>query len=245
MTRTASALIVGNEILTGKIEDRNTSFLGRELFGLGIRLERVVICPDEIERIARELNALRSEHDFCFTSGGVGPTHDDITIDAVAAAFDVPLLRSPDFVLLIQEHFGEKTTEEHLRMANVPRGATLVRNGKLRWPTIRMENVFVLPGVPELFRAKFEGLREQLDVGHRFFSEAVYTRCDEGEIAALLNRLTEAHPSVTIGSYVRFDDPEYHVKLTLDGLREDHVHAATEALVEALPPGDLVRRERR
>ncbi|MBC7173399.1 MAG: competence/damage-inducible protein A, partial [Polyangiaceae bacterium] len=144
MSRNAAALVIGNELLTGKIADENTPYLARTLFSLGITLRRVVICPDEIETIAEDLNALRGSHEHVFTSGGVGPTHDDITLDAVAHAFGVELIRSVEMSDMIREHFGTRTTEEHLRMANLPRGSRLVRSGKFFWPTVVMENVFVL-----------------------------------------------------------------------------------------------------
>src|SRR5512139_467136 len=128
-------------------------------------------------------------------------------------------------------------------MANVPEGATLVRSQKLRWPTFRMDNVFGLPGVPELFRMKVDGLLEVLDEGARFHSVAVYTRCDEGGVAELLSRLTGEHPAVTIGSYPRFDLAEYRLKLTFDGADLDAVTRAADALVRALAPEDVVGRE--
>jgi len=181
--------MVGNEILTGKIEDTNTRYLARRLFELGIALRQVVVCPDELDIIVRELNHLRAAHDMVFTSGGVGPTHDDITIDAVAAAFGRPVVESPEIAAMIRAHFGDIVTPAHLRMANMPEGAELVRNAKSGWPTVLCENVYILPGVPEIFERKLDALRERLDEGQRFFNQTVYTHCDEGEIAALLTEL--------------------------------------------------------
>jgi molybdenum cofactor synthesis domain-containing protein len=177
--------MVGNEILTGKIEDTNTRYLARRLFELGIALRQVVVCPDEMDIIVRELNQLRAGHDIVFTSGGVGPTHDDITIDAVAAAFGRPVVESPEIAAMIRAHFGDIVTPAHLRMANMPEGAELVRNAKSGWPTVLCGNVYILPGVPEIFERKLDALRERLDEGQRFFNQTVYTHCDEGEIAAL------------------------------------------------------------
>ncbi|MCB9661389.1 MAG: competence/damage-inducible protein A [Sandaracinaceae bacterium] len=242
MPKTAAALMVGNEILTGKIEDTNTRYLARLLFELGVSLRQVVVCPDEEPIIVRELNALRSSHDMVFTSGGVGPTHDDITIDAVAAAFGRPVVESPEIAGMIRAHFGAAVTPAHLRMANMPEGAELVRSARSGWPTVVCENVYILPGVPEIFERKLDALRERLDEGQRFFNHTVYTRCDEGEIAELLTSLTFAHPDVTIGSYLVWSDPAYRVRVTFDSVDADKSAAAADAFVEAIPPEKLVRR---
>ncbi len=239
----AAALMIGNELLTGKIRDENTPFLARQLFELGIPLRRVAICPDELDVISSELNALRNRYDIVFTSGGVGPTHDDITLDAVAHAFDRPLGRSAEMVQMIRAYHGDRTTEDHLRMANVPEGSTLIRSADVPWPTVQIENVYVLPGVPEIFRLKFQVIRPHLDRGLRFFSESVYTQCDEGEIADLLSELTKQHPEVQIGSYVRWGGGDYKVKITFDGTRESAVRAAANALHDRLPSELVVRRE--
>lgn len=234
--------MVGNEILTGKIEDTNSRYLAKRLFELGIALRQIVVCPDEMDIIVREVNQLRAAHDLVFTSGGVGPTHDDITIDAVALAFGRRVVESPEIAAMIHQHFGAAVTPEHLRMANMPEGAELVRNARSIWPTVLCENVFILPGVPQIFERKLDALRERLDEGVRFFNQTVYTQCEEGEIAALLTELTFAHPNVTIGSYLVLNDPEYSVRVTFDGVVDEESRAAADAFAVALPAGKLVRR---
>lgn len=234
--------MVGNEILTGKIEDTNSRYLARRLFELGIALRQIVVCPDEMDVIVREVNQLRAAHDLVFTSGGVGPTHDDITIDAVALAFGRRVVESPEIAAMIRQHFGAAVTPEHLRMANMPEGAELVRNARSIWPTVLCENVFILPGVPQIFERKLDALRERLDEGVRFFNQTVYTQCEEGEIAALLTELTVAHPTVTIGSYLVLNDPEYSVRVTFDAVEAEASRAAADAFAVALPPEKLVRR---
>lgn len=243
MTRTAAALVIGNELLTGKIQEGNVAFLARELFSLGISLRRVVVCSDEQEVIAEDLNALRARHDFVFTSGGVGPTHDDLTVPAVALAFGLPLVRDPELARMIREHFGARTTEGHLRMADLPEGAELIASDRIRWPVMRVENVFVMPGVPEIFRIKFELVRERLGADAPFVSRALFTRCDEGEIAALLERVERAFPGVAIGSYPRIGDAEYSVKLTFDGRDDALIRQALEACMRELPADKIVRAE--
>ncbi|MGF1466325.1 MAG: competence/damage-inducible protein A [Sandaracinaceae bacterium] len=243
MARTAAALIIGNEILTGKIRDENLFYLGRELFLLGIALRRVVLCPDELDVIADDLTHLRQTHDLVFTSGGVGPTHDDVTLDGVARSFGRRLVRSSRIESMIHDFWKDRVTAGHLRMADLPEGAELQSRPDFPWPVIRVDNVYVLPGVPALFRVTFHTLRDQLGADAPFVSRALYTRCDEGEIADLLEKVMAAHPEVAIGSYPTWRDPEVKVKLTFDGRDEGQVIAALEDCQGRLPSGVVVRRE--
>jgi molybdenum cofactor synthesis domain-containing protein len=243
MPRTAAALVIGNEILSGKIADTNTTFLARGLFELGIELRRVVVCADEIETIANELRDLRENHDLVFTSGGVGPTHDDVTIEGVAASFDRPVVQSEAVAKLIRHYYGDRTTDAHLRMANMPEGAEMIRSSDAPWPTVVIDNVFVLPGVPEIFELKFTDLRKRLDRGQEFHSQAVFTLSGEGEIAGLLERIAEAFPGVMVGSYVKWKADDYRTKVTFDGNDESAVIEAADTLVAELAPALFVRRE--
>lgn len=238
--RTAAALIIGNELLTGKVQDANVAVLAKALFALGIALERVIFCPDEVDVIVADLDALRSGYDYVFTSGGVGPTHDDVTMAAVARAFGKPLARSPEIETLLRELLGTRVTPEHLRMAVVPEGALLVRSSRGRWPTIRMENVFILPGLPEIFRHKLDVLSEHLEGGPPFVSRAVNTSSDEGKIAPLLERLVREHPAVAIGSYPRWGDGPVRVAVTFDGRDRAAVDRAVEAFHRVLPADQIV-----
>jgi len=243
MPRTAAALIIGNEILSGKIADTNTTFLARMLFELGIELRRVVVCPDEIDMIAGDLSALRTTHDLVFTSGGVGPTHDDVTIEGVATSFDRPVVRSVAVEKMIRHYYGDRATEAHFRMANMPEGAEMIRSSTAPWPTVIIENVFVLPGVPEIFELKLKDLRKRLDQGHEFHSQAVYTLSGEGEIASLLERIATNFPGVMVGSYVKWKAEDYRTKVTFDGNDPDAVAEAADTLVTELDAAQFVRRE--
>src|SRR5262249_6660861 len=151
---TAAALLIGNELLTGKTHEANLVNLARTLRTVGVKLCRAVMVPDELEVIAAEVRALASSHDVVFTSGGGGPTHDDITIEAIALGFGVRAVVHPEFEALLHNVYKEKMTDAHLRMALVPEGAELVHHEETRWPTVRMRNVWILPGVPEAFRMK-------------------------------------------------------------------------------------------
>lgn len=245
-TRTAAALIIGNEVLTGKVQEANVAHLARLLFDVGVALRRVIVCPDEIEVIAEDLNALRRSHDLVFTSGGVGPTHDDVTVKAVAHAFGRPVVRSAEIEALLRRHFerrGRPVTEADLRMADVVQGARLIRRADVVWPTLVLDNVYVLPGVPEIFRLKLEALRDEIGSSAGFVGAAVYTRCEESAIAVLLEELAAAHPNVTIGSYLKWRGDDYRVKVTFDGRDADEVTAAADAFAASIAPEELVRRE--
>ena len=243
MGKTAAALIIGNELLSGKIQEQNLAFLGKELFNLGVRLRRVVMCLDDVDTIAKDLKQLRATHDYVFTSGGVGPTHDDMTLPAVAKAFDRRLIRAEEIASLIRGYHGDRTTEAHLRMADVPEGAELISNEHVRWPTVAIENVFVFPGVPEIFRMKFAVLRERLSGGQRYFSRASYTLCDEGQIANLLAELESGSSGVSVGSYPTFSQADYRTKVTFDGTDLDACTEVQRAFEAAIPSGTLVRSE--
>ncbi|GAB5541854.1 MAG: competence/damage-inducible protein A [Sandaracinaceae bacterium] len=243
MARRAAALVIGNEILTGKIRDENVHVLAKELRLLGIVLDRVIICPDDIDVIADDLRALRRSHDLVFTSGGVGPTPDDVTLPAVAKSFDRPLVRSETIEGLIRGYWKDKVTPGHLRMADVPEGADLLSNPEVPWPVVTIDNVCVLPGVPEIFRLKLRMLREKIGSDTPFVSRALYTTCDEGSIAQLLEDLGRHHPAVEIGSYPRWRDDDYRVKLTFDGLDAAAVGACLEACRAALDDEQVVRVE--
>ncbi len=240
--KTAAALIVGNEILSGKIEEKNLAELARLLRELGIRLARVVVVPDELDVIAKEVAELSRAHDWLFTSGGVGPTHDDVTIDAVAKAFGVKTKLAPEMVAMIRAHYAERTTDNHLRMALVPEGAALEVNDDIRWHTVRMKNVWCLPGVPEVFRMKLAVVKSHLlrsgTAGARFVSLAVYTKMDEGDLKPLLDRVVADFADVEVGSYPKWRDPLYKTKITFDGRDEARVRRAHDAFVATLPEGE-------
>lgn len=243
MAQTAAALIIGNEILSGKTQEKNLNFLGQELFALGITLKRAIVCPDDIEVIAADLNDLRKRHDWVFTSGGVGPTHDDLTMNAIAQAFGCKLVRSSEIERLLREYYKSRITESHLRMADIPEGARLLSDQEMRLPTVAMENVFIFPGIPELFRLKFNVLRNHLRQATSFKTSAIFLRTDEGEIAAVMSEIAVQHPLVSIGSYPEWNNPDYRVKVTVDGDEVIEVNKAIRALLDALPADKVIRVE--
>ncbi|HEY3822404.1 MAG TPA: competence/damage-inducible protein A [Polyangiaceae bacterium] len=243
-TPTAAVLVVGNEILSGKVEEANVAVLARELRMLGILLRRVVVVMDEIDAIAEEVRQLSAAHDWVFTSGGVGPTHDDVTIEAVAKAFGVRVVPSPEMEGMLRAHYGDRCTEGHLRMALVPEGAALEVSAEVTWPTVRLGNTWLLPGIPEVFRMKLPVVVARIGGAGRataFVSHAVYLRLDEGVLKPLLDRVVAAFADVSVGSYPKWLDPAYKTKVTFDGRDEARVLSARDAFVALLPSGEPQR----
>jgi molybdenum cofactor synthesis domain-containing protein len=241
--KTAAALVIGNEILSGKIEEANVHVLARMLRGRGVELRRVVTILDDVDEIAREVAALANAHDWLFTSGGVGPTHDDVTVEGVAKAFGVRVVESPVLAEMLRAHYRERCTDGHLRMALLPEGASLEVSDDVRWPTIRFRNTWLLPGVPEIFRLKLAVAAAAMGEGHAYVTRAVFTKMDEGDLKPLLDAVVARFPDVGVGSYPRWADPTYKTKLTFDGRDAGRVDAARDAFLAVLPPGEPQRVE--
>ncbi len=241
--KTAAALIIGNELLSGKVEEANVAVLARTLRELGILFRRVVMILDDVDEIAREVKELSAAHDWLFTSGGVGPTHDDVTIEAVAKAFGVPVVSDPRMESMLRAYYKDKCTDGHLRMALIPEGATLETTDEVRWPTVLIGNTWVMPGIPEVFQMKIPVVRAKLGQARAYVSRAVYTKMDEGDLKPLLDRVVASYPDVDVGSYPKWVDPAYKTKLTFDGRDEARVHAARDAFVAMLPAGEPQRVE--
>jgi molybdenum cofactor synthesis domain-containing protein len=231
--------VIGNEILTGKVEETNARFLSAQLFELGVRLQRIHVIPDEVDVIADSVRALRSQVDHLFTSGGVGPTHDDLTIAGIAKALGRDIVRVPEIVKILERYYGERCNEDVLRMAEAPAGYELIECCDRWWPVIAVENVVILPGVPEVFRRKFTSIRERFR-STPFVLESIYTSLDEGLLATHLNAVTVKFPAVAIGSYPKFEHPDYKVKVTLESKNAQDVSAALALLRSLLPEGSIV-----
>jgi molybdenum cofactor synthesis domain-containing protein len=239
---TAAILVIGDEILSGKVEDQNARLLIGELRELGVALRRILVIPDEVDTVAIAVRELSDNFDHVFTSGGVGPTHDDVTINGIAQAFDNPVIRHPELERRLRAYFGAGADDSKLRMADVPKNAELIELPDWRWPVLQCRNVYILPGVPELFRKKFLGIRERFRVAP-FFAKAIYTLEDEFDIAGDLRAIADANPLVAIGSYPNFSSPEYKVKVTLESKDESALAAAVKSLLAKLDQERLVRSE--
>jgi molybdenum cofactor synthesis domain-containing protein len=237
---TAAILVIGNEILSGKVEDENARYLIGELRQLGISLRRIEVIPDAVDEIAASVRANSVRVDHLFTSGGVGPTHDDVTLAAVGAAFGMEIVRHPVLERLLREGYGAQLHERDLRMADLPAGARLEHGpggpGAI-WPVVVVRNVWILPGVPSIFRRKFEAVRE-LFRAPPIHGRALYSRAGEGEIAGALDETVAAFPGVEVGSYPQSDAATHRVKITFDGRDAAAVDRALAFLVGRL--GDAV-----
>lgn len=238
---TAGIVIIGDEILSGKFVEENAAFLIGELRALGVELRRILIIPDDRDDIAAAVLDAAARFDHVFTSGGVGPTHDDVTMEAIAAAFGTTVARHPDLEQRVRAYWGTKLAEPNLRLADVPAGAVLVYGKDDVWPVVAYANVYILPGVPALFRRKF------VDIRDRFRTEPVtvarvYVDADEGQIANDLDAAVAAFPGVKIGSYPRFSEKDFRVMVTLEGRDPDAVAGAYALVVERLA-GRVVRGE--
>jgi molybdenum cofactor synthesis domain-containing protein len=241
---TAAALVVGNEILSGKVEEANLVVLARFLRAHGIELQRAEFVLDDVAAIAEATRTLAARHDWVFTSGGVGPTHDDVTVEAVAKAFGVPVVSHPGLRSMLEGHYGDRINEGHLRMALIPEGAELESTAEVRWPVVRFANVWMLPGIPEIFQMKLAVLAASLPRGVAYVSHAVYSRLEESDIKPLLDAVVEAFPDVFVGSYPKWTtELGYRTKLTFDGREEARVLAARDAFTTSLPPGEPARVE--
>jgi molybdenum cofactor synthesis domain-containing protein len=237
----AAIVAVGNELLSGKVTDANVPFLIRELRELGLPLLEARWIPDDVETIAATFRDLAARFEVVFSSGGVGPTHDDVTFEGLARAFGVPLARHPDLAREIQAFYGERTNESLLHMADLPDGATLVYEKNLVIPVVLVRNVYVFPGVPKFFQAKFNAIRERFRRAP-FHLRRLYTSLDEGEIADAL-REAETRFGIAIGSYPRYDDADHAVLVTLESKERARVEDALAFLLARFPQSGIVRVE--
>ncbi len=240
MPKTAGIILIGNEILSGKIADVNAAYLCRELRGLGVEVRRISVIPDEVEVIAHEVADASRDYDLVFTSGGVGPTHDDVTIEGVARALAVKVVRHEHLVAILEGYYGDRLNDAHLKMAETPDGAELVGGAPLRFPTVVMKNVYILPGVPEIFRQKFDVIRERFRDAPIHLRN-VFVRIGEGTLADYLNGLLADFPALLLGSYPEFSNPEYKVKVTLESRDQGYLEQALAELLRRLPAGALVK----
>lgn len=233
---TAAALAIGDELLSGRTRDKNIGHLAELLTAAGIELREVRIVPDEQDRIVEALNALRSRYYYVFTSGGIGPTHDDITADAVAAAFGVECTHDAAALALLGAHYAERGlefTEARRRMARMPVGARHIDNPVSRAPGFVIGNVHVMAGVPSVFQAMLDNVLPTLNTGVKILSDKVSCPYGEGDIGDPLSAIAKAHPDVNIGSYPRFSGDGFSTEIVIRG-RDSVAIGAAGRDVEAM-----------
>jgi len=227
---TAGILIIGNEILSGKVVDENSPYLCRELRTLGVDVERILTIPDAVDQIANEVTAMSAAYDHVFTSGGIGPTHDDVTIEAVAKAFGRELELCESIYERLVHATGETPNESQKKMAMIPAGSSLLDSGDLWFPLVVIENVYVFPGVPELFRKKFDSSRERFR-GIPFELRRIFVTVHESEIAQDLHDVLGEFPDLLLGSYPKVTERDFRVMLTLESRDADYLQRAFDALL--------------
>ncbi len=232
---TAAFLVIGDEILSGRTKDKNIGYLAEYLTALGIDLEEVRVVPDVTERIVSAVNALRGQYDYVFTSGGIGPTHDDITADAIAKAFNVSIDHDPRAVAILKDHYEDGgLTEARLRMARIPAGADLIENSVSKAPGFRLANVHVMAGVPAVMQAMLDAIAPTLKTGAPILSRAIDADLAESRIAAGLKAVQDANPGAMIGSYPRSIDGLFSTQVVVRSRDEAILEAASQAVLDVI-----------
>jgi molybdenum cofactor synthesis domain-containing protein len=239
----AAAVIIGNEVLTAKVVDANGPHLIKRLREVGIPLRTLELVPDEVDLIVEAVARARLRAKYVFTSGGIGPTHDDVTVRAVALAMGRKVVRLPEMVALIREKAVDAPTAEAMRLADAPEGAVLLAQPGSWYPVLTVGDVFMLPGVPQLFRTQLEAVLARLR-GTPVHLRVLYLNLGESAVAAVLDRVALDMPHVAIGSYPMFDRSlDYAVKVTVESVDPGAVEQALARLQAGLPSGSVVRTE--
>jgi len=229
----AALIIIGNEVLSGRTQDANLAYIASGLNDVGVQMREVRVIPDVEETIIATVNELRARFDYVFTTGGIGPTHDDITSDSVAKAFGVPLLRDPRAVELLKKVIKpENLNEARLRMANIPEGASLIDNPVSAAPGFNIGNVYVMAGVPRIMQAMFDGIKHSLKGGEKVLSKSVTLHIGEGSIATALGDIQTRNPTVDIGSYPFTRDSGYGTVIVARGTDATLVAAVSAEVAE-------------
>ena len=230
---TAALVIIGQELLSGKVKDENVGFLSEQLYGLGVEVKRVLFVSDDEADIVEALRWVAGRHDYVFTTGGMGPTHDDVTVAAVAQALERPLVHSASLERLLETLYGLQPGPERSRLCRIPEGAELYHPEGARYPQLIVDNVYLFPGVPAIVRTKFTALAD------RFRSQPIFTESldldrSELEVLAPLTAAVESYPGVRFGSYPSYDQGKESVRLTLDATDPVQIQEALQLLKRLL-----------
>ncbi len=241
--KTAGIIIIGNEILSGKVQDLNSSYLCQELRILGVEVRQIVTIPDIREIIGKTVVDFSKRYTWVFTSGGIGPTHDDITVSSIADGFGVDLLKSPQIMEIIKSYHGKEMTDAHIRMAMIPKGSKLIDTLEGRPPQLQFKNIFIFPGIPEFLKNRFSNIKETFRTTPIVLKE-LYLNADEGKIAGILDSTLDAFPKLLLGSYPRVSGADYKVKLTLECRDSVYLEKAFKFLYELLPNEYIINFEK-
>ncbi len=241
---TAALLVIGDEILSGRTKDKNIGYIAEYLTNIGIDLKEVRVVPDEMEEIVEAVNRLRARYTYLFTTGGIGPTHDDITADAISQALGIPLYEDPRIIAAMLERLKpEDLNEARRRMARIPVGAEHVVNPISKVPGFKIENVIVMAGVPSIMQAMMDDVAPRLTTGARMMMETVEaTGIPEGTYATALSEIAKAHPDTIIGSYPQFHEGRFRNQIVVrskDGAALQAALVAVDAMLKAMTPATL------
>ena len=239
---TAGIIIIGNEILSGKVTDINSPYLCKELRILGVEGQQIITIPDIQEIIGRTVLDFSAQFSWVFTSGGIGPTHDDITVASIAKGFGIELFEAPQIMKAIQNYHGDKMTAAHRRMAMIPEGSELIEYAEGRGPQLKFRNIFVFPGIPEYLKIRFASIKERFRTTPIVLKQ-IYLKADEGEIADSLDATMAEFPQLMLGSYPKVSGSDYDVKLTLECRDSEYLDKALNFLCERLPEECILRFE--
>jgi molybdenum cofactor synthesis domain-containing protein len=242
MAKTAGIIIIGDEILSGKVEDLNSQFMVKELRLHSIDLRRISVVPDDIDEIANEVKKFSERFDYVFTSGGIGPTHDDVTIEGIAKAFNVKLTLNDSIKRFLHTTYGRRLTPEQLKIAEIPEGAELVADEAISFPMMVFKNIYILPGIPEYLVKKF-GVIEKLFHEQPILLKKVFIKEYEPEIAPHLNVVVKAHRDVKIGSYPVVGNKDYYVMITLESLDGKSLNSALNDLLRKIAKKKIIKIE--
>ncbi len=238
----AGIIIIGNEILSGKVIDANSSFLAKELREIGVNLMQISVIPDDAETIGKETLEFSETYDYVFTSGGVGPTHDDVTMEGIASGFHVGIVRHPELVRHLMNYCGGRTNAAVMKMAEVPEGAEIIDLGNAGFPLVSFRNVFIFPGIPQYLVRKFSAIKERFRCSP-FYLRRLYLDAKESDLAEILNTVVAENRDVAFGSYPIIDNPGYKVVVTAESRSRERVDRSVEDLIKRLPREMIVRVE--
>lgn len=239
-SKTAGIIIIGNEILSGKVRDTNSYYLASELRGLGVSVLQIAVIPDDIEAIAEAAKGFSSQYDYVFTSGGVGPTHDDVTMAGIAHGFGLRLVQHPGFIDFFKSRYGNDLNDAVLKMAEIPEGAEIIGMEDARFPAVVYRNIYIFPGIPQYLIDKFSSMKERFR-SSAFYLKRFFLNANESDIAGILNAVVAENKDVDFGSYPVIGNPEYKVVITAESKSERALEKAVQELSSSIPGHMLVR----
>lgn len=239
---TAGIIIIGNEILSGKVRDDNSYYLACELRTLGVDVKRISVIPDDVETIGREALEFSKRYDHVFTSGGVGPTHDDVTMAGIAKGFGINLVEHPAIKSFLASKYNNLVNYAVLKMTMIPEGSEVVFRENMRYPVVSFKNIYIFPGIPEYMKNKFSMIKEKFRAS-AFNLKRLYLNCHEAHVAEILNTAVNKNKDVSFGSYPVLGKPDYRIIITAESKSHETLNRALEDLIKKLPENVLVRVE--